>query len=117
MISKETLRKVDRACSEIVALGQVVTFAEVSRRANVTRNSLYRHPELRQTVEGYRTISRRSHTFVELSAQVEELRALVDAVATKVRHHEEQIRHLNRVVGNRTTASESPHSSEPGLAG
>lgn len=117
MMSKETLAKVDQACAEIVALDQVVTFAEVSRRAKVTRNSLYRNPELRQMVEDYRTISKRSHTFIELSAQVEELRDLIDAVATKVRHHEEQIRHLNQSVGNQTHGFGAGHSSGSGLAG
>ncbi|WP_298347775.1 hypothetical protein [Ferrimicrobium sp.] len=117
MISEETLTKVDQACAGLVALEQVVTFAEVARRAKVTRNSLYRNPELRQMVEGYRTISKRSHTFIELSAQVEELRGLIDAVATKVRHHEEQIRHLNQSVGNKPHGSGAAHSSGSGLAG
>jgi len=117
MISKEILTKVDQACTEIVALDRVVTFAEVARRAHVTRNSLYRNPELRQMVEGYRMNSKHSHTFIELSAQVEELQTMVDAVATKVRHHEEQIRHLNQAVENSTHGSGSAHSSGSGLAG
>jgi|AOMP01.1.fsa_nt_gi hypothetical protein len=117
MISKETLTKVDQACSAIAALDQVVTFAEVARRAQVTRNSLYRNPELRQMVEGYRTISKRSHTFIELSAQVEELRGMIDAVATTVRHHEEQILHLKHAFENRTHDSRPANSSGAGLAG
>lgn len=117
MISKETLTKVDRAWSAIAALDQVVTFAKVARRAKVTKNSLFRNPELRQMVEGCRTILKRSDTFIELSTQVEELRGMTDAVATTVGHHEEQILHLKHAFENRTHESRPANSSGAGLAG
>ena len=105
MIQKETLAKIDLSCREIIEEDQVVTFTEVARRAHVTRNSLYRNPELRQVVEEYRSVSRSSHTFIELSAQLEELRRNVELIADKVRHHEEQIRRLSRATETKTHGS------------
>lgn len=96
MTSPETISKIEAACQELIDDGKTVTFVEVVRRTGVTRNSLYRNKELRAIVEEYRHLSRNSHTFSGLSAEVSHLRTAVEVLADNVRRHEEQIRHLNR---------------------
>jgi len=88
--------RVEQACRELLTEGQPITFPDVAARAGTARATLYRRPELRAVVEEHRQHQRQALTLTGLAVQIDQLRATLEALAAKVRHHEEQIRQLNR---------------------
>jgi hypothetical protein len=88
--------RVERACQELSAAGHDVTFGEVAGRACVGKATLYRRPELRALVEEHRMRSREALTLSGLTVEVDQLRRSLEAVAARVRHHEEMLRRLTR---------------------
>jgi AcrR family transcriptional regulator len=72
-----------------------VTFTAVAARAGVGRATLYRNPELRALVEEHRTRVREANTLSGLAQEVAQLRTSLEAVAARVRRHDEQIRRLS----------------------
>lgn len=88
--------RVERACLELSAAGREVTFGEVAARAGLGRATLYRRPELRALVEEHRLRSREALTLSSLAVEVDQLRRSLEAVAARVRHHEELLRRLTR---------------------
>jgi cell division protein FtsB len=57
---------------------------------------LYRNPQLRAIVEEHRQRSRSAHTLTRLANQIDNLRQTLEALAERVRRHEEQLRWLNQ---------------------
>ena len=92
----DQLTRVEAACTELAAAGQPVTFREVAARAQISRNTLYRRADLRAVVEEHRTHGRDASTLTGLAVQIDQLRRSLEALAAKVRHHEETIRRLER---------------------
>ncbi len=92
----DELTRVETACAELAAAGQPVTFAEVAARAQISRTTLYRRPDLRAVVEEHRTQGQDASTLTGLSVQIDQLRRSLEAVAARVRHHEEKLRRLER---------------------
>ncbi len=88
--------RVERACQDLLTTGQPITFHEVAARAGTGRATLYRRPELRAIVEEHRQRDRHALTLTGLAVQIDHLRATLEALAAKVRRHEEQLRQLNR---------------------
>ena len=88
--------RVEQACQDLLTPGQPVTIAEVSARSRVGRSTLYRRPELRALVEEHRQRGRDAFTLTGLAVQIDQLRQGLEALAAKVRRHEEQLRRLNR---------------------
>jgi hypothetical protein len=72
-----------------------VAFDEVATRAGLGRATLYRNPELRAVVEEHRARGREAHTLTGLATEIAPLRIALDALAAKVRRHEEQLRRLH----------------------
>jgi hypothetical protein len=95
MTSDPTTR-VEQACQDLLAAGQPVTIAEVAARSHVGRSTLYRRPELHALIEEHRQHGRDAFTLTGLAVQIDQLRTAVEALAAKVRHHEEQLRRLHR---------------------
>ena len=91
----ETAR-IEAACAELAAAGQPVTFTQVAARAHVSRATLYRRPDLRAVIDDHRARGHRASTLTGLSRQIGQLRHSLEAVAAKVRRHEETIRRLER---------------------
>ncbi len=89
-------RQVEEACAELLANGQHVTLAEVAARAGIGKATIYRRPELRALVEEHRARGREALTLSGLAVQVDQLRRGLEAVAGKVRLHEESLRRLER---------------------
>jgi AcrR family transcriptional regulator len=87
---------VEAACAELAAAGQPVIFKEVAARAGISRTTLYRRADLRAIVDEHRTRGRDATTLTGLVVQIDQLRRSLEAVAAKVRHHEEQLRRLER---------------------
>jgi predicted DNA-binding transcriptional regulator YafY len=87
---------VEAACIELARAGRQVTFKEVAERCGTSRNTLYRRVDLRALVEDHRARGRGATTLSGLTVQVDQLRHSLEAVAAKVRRHEEAIRRIER---------------------
>ncbi|WP_190814679.1 DUF6262 family protein [Saccharopolyspora pogona] len=94
MTTTNTLNRVERACTQLHHDGHAVTFTAVATRTGLGRTTLYRNPTLRAVIEEHRHRSTTSGTLTGLTDEIATLRTAVDALATRVRHHEEQLRRL-----------------------
>ena len=90
------LTAVEAACAQLTAAGQPVTFALVAARTQISRTTLYRRPDLRAIIDEHKTRGQDATTLTSLTIQVDQLRHSLEAVAAKVRRHEETIRRLER---------------------
>ncbi len=88
--------RVEQACQDLLTAGQPVTVAEVTARSGIGRSTLYRRPELRAVIGEYRQRERDALTLTGLAVQIDQLRKGLEALAAKVRRHEEQLRRLSR---------------------
>ena len=95
-MSNELPHRVEQACAELLASGAELTFDAVAARAGVGRATLYRRPELRALVEEHRLRGREALTLTGLAVEIDQLRTSLQALAAKVRRHEETIRRLER---------------------
>jgi hypothetical protein len=75
-MSPDHLNRAEQACAELAASGQPITFTAVAARTGIGRASLYRN--------------------TALAADIAALRTALEAVAARVRHHEEQLRQIKR---------------------
>ena len=90
------LTRVEAACTALAAAGQPVTFGEVAARAGLSRTTLYRHADLLAVIDEHRARGRDATALTGLAVQIDQLRRSLEAVADKVRRHEEQLRRLER---------------------
>jgi hypothetical protein len=90
----DAVLRVERACTELAAAGQPVTFAGVALVAKSSRTTLYRRADLRALVEEHRSRGREANTLSGLAVQVDQLQHSLEAVAAKVRRHEELLRRI-----------------------
>jgi Family of unknown function (DUF6262) len=88
--------RVETACAELAATGQPVTFGQVATRAGISRTTLYRRTDLRAIIDEHRARGQHATTLTGLTVQIDQLRRSLEAVAAKVRRHEEQLRRLER---------------------
>lgn len=91
----ETLAKIERTCTDLLQRGEPVTFTNVAASAGISRTTLYRDQTLRTVVEEHRMRSHDPRTMTGLISEVGHLRTAVEALADRVRHHEEQLRRLD----------------------
>jgi AcrR family transcriptional regulator len=92
----DQLTRIEAACAELAAAGQPVTFREVAARAQISRTTLYRRADLRTVIDEHRARGQDATTLTGLTVQIDQLRRSLEAVAAKVRRHEETIRRLER---------------------
>ena len=97
-MSADLVARVEEACTELVEGGEAVTFAAVATHAGVAKATLYRRLELRAIVEERRRSDREAHSFSGIVVELDLLRLGLEAVAAKVRRHEEELRALRRQV-------------------
>jgi AcrR family transcriptional regulator len=90
------LARVEAACAQLAAAGQPVTFGQVAARAGISRTTLYRRGDLRALVDEHRARGRDATTLTGLTIQIDQLRRSLEAIAARVRRHEEQLRRLER---------------------
>jgi hypothetical protein len=100
-MSDERLARVEQACIDLVSAGEKLTFDAVAARARIGRATLYRRPDLHATVAEHRRQGKEALTLTGLAVQLDQLRQGLEAVAAKVRHHEEMLRKLNRSAAKR----------------
>jgi hypothetical protein len=62
------IRRVEQACTELLADHQPVTFTQAAARSGLGRTTLYRNPTLRAIVEEHRHRSTRAETLTGLAA-------------------------------------------------
>jgi hypothetical protein len=86
------LKVVRSACAELLRAGQRVTFPKVAERTGISRATLYRQRQLRELIDQHRDPSGQALTLTALGAQVDQLQQALEALAVKVRRHEEQLR-------------------------
>lgn len=97
MTSPEALARVERVCGELLRDGKPLSFTAVAAHAAVSRTTLYRDPNLRVVVEEHRHRSHDPRSLSGVVAEVSHLRTAVEALAERVRRHEEELRRLRRI--------------------
>jgi Family of unknown function (DUF6262) len=95
-MTSDLAARVEQACQDLLTAGQPVTIAEVAARSGIGRSTLYRRPELRAVIDEHRHHQHDALTLTGLAVQIDQLRNGLEALATKVRRHEEQLRRLTR---------------------
>jgi hypothetical protein len=88
--------RVEQACQDMLASGQTVTITKVVARSGISRSTLYRRPELRAIIQEHHRRERGAFTLTGLAVQIDQLRKGLEALAAKVRRHEEQLRRPGR---------------------
>jgi hypothetical protein len=94
MTNTATLNRVERACAELHRAGQAVTFTAVAAHTGLGRTTLYRDPTIRAVIDQHRQRAASSGSLTALTDEISTLRAALDALATRVRRHEEHLRRL-----------------------
>jgi Family of unknown function (DUF6262) len=89
------LAPVEAACAELAAAGQPITFADVAARAQISRTTLYRRTDLRAVVDEHRARGQDATLLSSLTIQLSQLHHSLEAIAAKVRRHEETLRRLD----------------------
>ncbi|MDM4723454.1 DUF6262 family protein [Micromonospora sp. WMMA1363] len=89
------LNRVERACTDLRRDGRTVTFTAVAAHTGLGRTTLYRHPTLRAVIDHHRHQTTDTGTLTAITDELATLRAAIDAIAARVRRHEEQLRRIN----------------------
>ena len=100
-MSENLVTRVESACTQLVEAGDAVTFVSVSARLRIAKATLYRRPELRAIVEEHRRGDREAHSLSGIVVELDLLRQGLEAVASKVRRHEEELRALRGQIAKR----------------
>jgi len=96
MTPEQRRQQVEDACAAIILAGQQVTFDDVAARTGLGRATLYRNSDLRRIIEEHRARDKEAHTLSGLTTEIAHLRIALDAIATTVRRHEEELRRLRK---------------------
>lgn len=89
--------RVEHALAAMVSDEADVTVSGVVARTGISRATLYRHPELIALIKDCRARLTDASTLSGLTAQIESVRSGLEAVAARVRLHEERLRDLERL--------------------
>ena len=92
--------RVRDACEQLIRAGHAITFDAIAQTAGISRATLYRHRDLRAIIERYRDPTGQELTLTSLAVQVDQLRDSLQAVADRVKRHEEDIRRLKKSSAN-----------------
>ena len=101
-MSEDRVARVERACMELAVAGEKITFDAVAARAGIGRATLYRRPELHAVVHEHSKRGQDALTLTGLAVQLDQLRQALEAMAAKVRRHEELLRKLTRPPGKKS---------------
>ena len=88
------LATVEAACRDLAAASHPITFTTIAERTGISRTTLYRNHQLRAVIEEHRHHSHDPRTLTGLTTEIAHLRTAVQALADRVRHHEERLRRL-----------------------
>lgn len=90
----DNVELVETACTELAHQDEPITFTVVAEITGISRTTLYRNPQLRAIVDEHRSHTHDRRTLTGLNAEIGHLRTALEAVADRVRHHEERLRRL-----------------------
>ena len=93
MTDTNTLNRVERA-PQLNREGHTVTFTAVAARTGLGRSTLYRNPAIRAVIDEHRRRTAHTGTIAGLTDEIATLYTARDALADKVRRHDEQLRRL-----------------------
>ncbi len=85
---------VEAACAELARQDAPITFTIVADLTAISRTTLYRNPQLRSIVEEHRNHTHDRRTLTGLAAEISHLRTALEAVADRVRQHQERLRRI-----------------------
>jgi len=88
--------RVRAACENLLAVGRDVTFTAVAQTSGISRATCYRDRQLRAVIDAYRARHGDLLTLTGLADRLDQLTASLEAVASKVRRQEEELRALKR---------------------
>lgn len=93
-MNEPALLRVERVCANLATAGEPITFTAVAEHAQISRATLYRDRQLRAIVDEHRTRQTDARTLTGLATDVAHLRTAVEALAARVKRHDEQLRKL-----------------------
>ena len=96
MTTDNLVATVDAALQALADDDQAVTFTAVAERAGVARATLYRNPTLRALIDQRRRDQIDTRSLTGLNTEIAHLRTALEALADRVRDHEERLRSLER---------------------
>ncbi len=94
MTTDDLVARVEATLGALATADQPITFTAVAEHAGLARASLYRNPTLRALVEQHRLGQIDTRSLSGLSTEIGHLRTALEAIAERVRGHEERIRRL-----------------------
>ena len=94
MTTATTRNRVERACAQLAHDRKPVTFTAVADLTGLSRSTLYRDPTLRGVIETNRHQAATGGEIAAFTDEITTLRTALEALADKVRRHEEQLRRL-----------------------
>jgi len=97
------LTNVEIACHQLADNNDPITFTAIAERTGISRTTLYRNPDIRAVIEEHRQRSNDPRTLTSLTTEIAHLRTGLEALADRVHHQEERLRHL-----------EAPHRRKSG---
>jgi len=102
MKTEDLVARTEAALDALTRADRPITFTAVAERAALARATLYRNPTLHALVEEYRARHVDARTLSGLGTEIAHLRTALEAVAGRVRNHEERLREIE---GRRTARS------------
>lgn len=97
--------RVEQALASMVSDETNITVSGVVVRTGISRATLYRHPELIALIKDCRARLTDAATLSGLTAEIESVRIGLEAIAARVRRHEERLRDLERFPATGTRPS------------
>lgn len=110
-MTQARIATVRAACEQLLAEGRDVTFTAVSEHSGISRATCYRDRDLRAVIEAYRSRHGQMLTLTGLADRIDNLTQALEAVASKVRRQEEELRALTR--SSARTPSRAARRSPP----
>jgi len=98
------LSSVEAACTELAEVGEPITFTAIAEQTGISRTTLYRNPELRSVIDEHRHHTNDPRTLTALTTEIVHLRTALEAVADRVRQHEERLRRIETPARHRKTS-------------
>ena len=89
-------QQVEQALTDLHQSGTRVSIAAVATHTGIARATLYRHLELIALIREHRAHTGTDLTLTGLHTDIVHLRLGIEALAERVRHHEERLRYLER---------------------
>ncbi|MDT3445115.1 MULTISPECIES: DUF6262 family protein [unclassified Pseudofrankia] len=88
--------QVERALAALTSTNRQITFTAVAAATGISRTTLYRNAQLRALVEEHRNHASNARTLTSVATEIAHLTDTLNALATRVRQHEERLRRLEK---------------------